>query len=88
MIADLEKLRELGSGTFGTAKIKGLHLDGFDQIELSLSKEAHISIPLTSLGLRPGEALVLLRIYWAHVKVRTSGCVSQPDWSAVICGVC
>nr|GEX55436.1 hypothetical protein [Tanacetum cinerariifolium] len=23
----------------------------------------------------------------AHVKVGTSGCVSQPDWSAVICGV-
>ncbi|GKD78437.1 hypothetical protein Tco_1341058 [Tanacetum coccineum] len=22
----------------------------------------------------------------AHVKVGTSGCVSQPDWPAVICG--
>ncbi|GKF06520.1 hypothetical protein Tco_0037188 [Tanacetum coccineum] len=22
---------------------------------------------------------------WAHVKVGTSGCVSQPDWPAVIC---
>nr|GEW59307.1 pre-mRNA-processing protein 40A-like isoform X1 [Tanacetum cinerariifolium] len=24
----------------------------------------------------------------AHVKVEKSGCVSQPDWPAVICGVC
>nr|GEX53535.1 reverse transcriptase domain-containing protein [Tanacetum cinerariifolium] len=43
------------------AKIKGSNLDGFDQIELSLSKEAHISILLKKLPKKlrdPGKFLI------------------------------